>query len=170
MLSNGKNGKLRTMLFCFMVSIVALFALFEMEKLEINGRKEEVSSVATECSGEITYQIGSLLNSTHTINYMVKRDKGNSSEFFGVAQEIMDMCSDIEFVALAPEETIKKIYPANKYGQLHNKNLLNVPEIQHAAETSRESGPEWRTRKLLWGYRQFTEMKGIKVRCFMVIW
>lgn len=140
MLSNGKNGKWRTMLFCFMVSIVALFALFEMEKLEINGTKEEVSSVAMECSGEIAYQIGSLLNSTHTINYMVKRDKGNSSEFFGVAQEIMDMCSDIEFVALAPEKTIKKIYPANKYGQLHDKNLLNMPEIQQAAEISRENG------------------------------
>ncbi len=135
-----KKEQLKNLFFGGIVFLVAMFALMEMEQLEIEGNKNKAQTIADNCANEVAYQISSMMNNAYVLEYMQRQNLSDSSFFFKVAPELLDkMNSNISFVALAPDNVVKKVYPANGYSDFQNIVLEEFEATKEAAIRAKET-------------------------------
>lgn len=135
----GKD-KIMNLFFYGIVFFMAVFIVIELEQIEVDTRREEVQAVVDNCANEISYQVKNVFNNTYVLNFSVRRNYGKTNDFYSIAQDIEEMYPGIAFVALAPEGTIKKMYPFNMYGEFQNEDLLTYSSTESAAKKAKESG------------------------------
>lgn len=135
-----RKSHLKNWFFGGIVLFVAIFALIEMEQLEIQSNKNKAQTIANNCANEMAYQVSSMMNNGYVLEYMQRQNIKDSSFFFKVAPELLDkMNSNIAFVALAPESVVKKVYPANRYSDFQNIALEEFDATKEAAIRARET-------------------------------
>lgn len=135
-----KKEQIKNLFFGGIIFFMAIFALVEMEQLEIQNNKNKAQTVADNCANEVAYQVSSMMNNAYVLEYMQRQDSTDSSFFFKVAPELLDkMNSNIAFVALAPDGMVKKVYPANGYSEFQNITLEEFSATKKAAVNAKET-------------------------------
>lgn len=134
-----KSEKVKNLLFGLIVFLIGFFALLHMEQLEMQENRESTQNMAQDCVDELAYQIKSMFNDTYVFDFSIRQHDGEVVDFFPVAQDIQNMYENISFVALAPQGIIKKVYPANQYGDLQEMDVLDLQATATAAVRSKNS-------------------------------
>lgn len=134
-----KRERIKNIVLIFTIIVISLFALFEMERNEVKENKSKVQKVTDNCASEVAYQVKSLFNNTYLFDFMIQENNGNAENFNAISRDLCSMYSEIAFVALAPKGTINEVYPANTYGSLKGKDLLEDAMTDQAAVGTKKS-------------------------------
>ena len=140
---NEKNKKskkrIRSVLFSFFVIVIAGISLFRMERDEIREKKEQLLEIAENCANEVSYQINSTFNSTYVFELMLGNSQEEVDNFYYTAQDLQELYSEIEYVALAPEGEVTELYPINHYNEMKNLDLFEFEKTAKAAIFAKDS-------------------------------
>ena len=134
-----KREKIVNLFFYGIVFFLAFFIVIELEQIEISKKREEVQSAVDNCANEVSYQAKNIFNNTYVLDFSVRRNYGQTNDFYSIAQDIKEMYPGIAFVGLAPNGTIDKMYPFNFYGDLQGKELLDYKPTAKALKQATES-------------------------------
>lgn len=132
-----RKERFREIFFIGIVLFIAFFALWEMEKLEVQQRRADVDKKVQEHASKVVYQVKNLYNNTFFLDIMLTENGGDMSSFYSVALDIKRMYSNVEFVALAPQGVISKVYQPNAYADLRNLDLLNCEYTEQACKRAK---------------------------------
>lgn len=140
---NNKNRKkkerIKNIVLVVTIVIISMFALFEMERNEIKENKSSVQKITDNCASEVAYQVSSMFNNTYLFDFMIQEKNGKTDNFTSLCQDLQSMYPEIAFVALAPKGKINEVYPANTYGNLQGKDLLEDAGTKNAAVGAKNS-------------------------------
>ena len=101
-----KREKIVNLFFYGIVFFLAFFIVIELEQIEISKKREEVQSAVDNCANEVSYQAKNIFNNTYVLDFSVRRNYGQTNDFYSIAQDIKEMYPGIAFVGLAPNGTI----------------------------------------------------------------
>ena len=128
-----KRERIKNIILIIIIVVISLFSLFKMERNEVKENKSKVQKITDNCASEVAYQVKSLFNNTYLFDFMIQENNGETPNFDAISQDLCSMYPEVAFVALAPKGTINEVYPANTYGSLKGKRLLEDTETNQAA-------------------------------------
>lgn len=125
--------------FCLTFLLAGLI-LFNMEQNRLHRERERVAYITSTYAARIQHIIGVILQSTYTLEALVKQEKGTVSRFDAVAGDIFRLYPGLYNVALAPGGVIRQIFPPEPNRAAVGHDLLHDPARMEEARAARDTG------------------------------